>query len=136
MATTGYVNGTLIGLYIGTEKICSATSTQLTVNQATRTSVNKDDEGWEKNFGGTKSFELSGDSEFKFDDDYGPSDILSALMDNTELTAKWSTEVTGDMVISGQVIVTSFSVSANAEETVTYSYSLKGNGKPTKSTVS
>jgi len=135
MATAGIVNATLIGIYVGTSKIAMATSGSLSINQALRTSINKDDGGWEKSFGGARSWNMSGDSEFAFDSTYGPSQLADAIIAGTKLTLKFSTEVVGDIKFSGEAYIETFEISGGAEENATYSYSFKGTGAITKATV-
>lgn len=128
MATTGILNATLIGIYVGTTKIANATSGTLSVTQNLATSINKDDGGWEKSAPAARSWEVSGDSELAFDAAYTIDDLFTAITSRTKLSLRFSTEVTGDQRFTGDAYITSLEVSAGTEENATYSYSFKGTG--------
>lgn len=135
MPTTGIVNATLIGIYVEGVKVAMATSGTLSINQALRTSINKDDLGWEKSLPAGRSWSLSGDSEFAFDSAYTHDDFAALITSRAPVAIKFSTEITGDIRFTGSAYIESLELSGGAEENATYSYSLKGTGVLTKEAV-
>ena len=135
MATTGTVNGTILAIYVGSTKIDTQLDASLSISHEPRTGINKDSGGWEETRPGKKSWEMSGESEFAYDATEGFDQLFDALIAGTEVTLKFSTEVTGDTAYSGAAQITKLESSAGVEEDVKYSYSFKGNGAITKSTV-
>lgn len=135
MPTTGIVNATDFGIYVGVAKIANSTGSTISISQALRTSVNKDDGGWEKSLPGARSWSMSGDGEFQFEANYGPEDLIAAILNRTKISIMFSTEVTGDMRLKGDAYVESFESSGGAEENATFSYSFKGTGPITKEDV-
>jgi len=131
----GIINATTMAIYIGATKIAALTNVSLSLNQALRTSVNKDDGGWEKSLPGARSWGMSGDSEFAFDAGYGVDDLVDAIINRTTLTVMLSTEVSGDYKFSGSALLESIELSGGAEENATYSFSLKGTGAITRATI-
>jgi len=132
---TGIINATTLAIYIGTTKIAKLTNVSLSLNQALRSSVNKDDGGWEKSLHGARSWSLSGDSEFAFDSDYGIDDLVDAIISRTTLTVMLSTEISGDYKFSGSALLESIELSAGTEENATYSFSMKGTGAISRTTI-
>jgi predicted secreted protein len=137
--TTGVLNATMIGLYITVAdvlvKIGHITSATLTINHALRETTSNDSGGWETYAGGKRGWELSGDSQFTFDADYGFADLFANLNNRTEMVASFSTEVVDDLKYYGNVFITALSATGSTEENETYSFTLKGNGALTKTTV-
>jgi len=143
MANLGIINATNIKLYVVTEvgppvvvtPVANATSGTLSVNQALRTSINKDDLGWEKSLPGARSWSMSGDSELAFDAAYGIDDLQAFIQARTPMSVKFSTESEGDTYFSGTAYLESIEVTGGTEENATYSYSLKGSGLLTKDVI-
>jgi len=136
MASTGIINATLLAIYVGSTKIDVQTSASLSLSQSTRKSLNKDSAGWESNFAGAKSWELSGDAEFEIDATEGYSALFAALIAGTQVAVKISTAVTGDKEYSGAAQITKLDMSAGVEENATISYSFTGSGALAEATIS
>jgi predicted secreted protein len=129
MGTLLTVNASEIGFYINGVKIGSAENGDFSFKRDTRDAFSKDSAGWDESEYGKKSWGFSGTSKFRFDEpNYGPDDIVEAMISGTKVAVKFSTEVTGDWKLSGTALIEDFKLGGNAEETATYSYSLKGTG--------
>ena len=59
-------------------------------------------------------------------------DILSLQLAGTEIDIEFSTGVTGDFILSGKVYCESLDINAEVGNSVTGSFSFKGNGNLTK----
>jgi len=121
--TAGIVNGTDFGLYIGVSKIANAKTGSISVTHSPRSSVNKDTGGWELARPGSLKWTVSQDTEFAFDAAYGAEDLIEAILACTKLTVKFSTENIGDFRLTGDIYLTDFSLSADAEADTTFSIS-------------
>jgi hypothetical protein len=136
MPTIGIVNATNVKIFIITAvgppptltAIANATSGTVSVNQSLRTSVNKDDGGWEKSHPAARSWSMAGESEFSFDAPYGASELEATIQARTPLLVRYGTTESGDIHYSGTAYLESFELSGGAEENEMFSYSLKGTG--------
>ena len=135
MATTGIVNATNIAIYIGTDKICDATSAELSFNTDIMDATSKDSQGWEEGMPGKKSWEMNGDAFFSFDADYGYSDLFGSMTSGVSLSLVFQTGVTGDQKYTGSGYMTSLVASGGVEENEKYTFSFKGTGVITEATV-
>jgi len=135
MASTGIINATLLAVYVGAVKIDVQTSASLLITQSPRKSLNKDSAGWEANYSGAKSWELSGDAEYKADATEGFSELFAAMIAGTEVTVKLSTAVSGDKEYSGTAQITKLDMSGGVEENGSISYSFTGSGALAPATI-
>jgi predicted secreted protein len=128
MASTGVINGTLLAIYVGAVKIDVQKSCTVSMSHDVRTYINKDSAGWENAAAGKKSWEMSGEADFKIDATYGLSQLFTAYVSGTEVALKFQTAVSGDGYLYGNAQVSKLDWSAGTEETGTMSYAFKGNG--------
>lgn len=135
MATTGVVNATLVGVYVGTTKIAHITSAQLSFSHSPREITSNDSAGWETMAAGKRGWEMSGDSLFNFDGAYTFDDLFNLIDTRGSVTLKFSTEVSGDKKYTGTAFLTSLSASGSTEENETYSFTFKGSGAIAEATV-
>lgn len=135
MATTGKVNGTKIGLYVGGVLVASATSHTLNIEANMIDVSSKDSAGWAEFIGGQKTWSIDGEYLFHFDAANGYEELYDSWNARTSVTAMFSTEVSGDIKFSGSAFVTSLPLEAPMEDATTYSVSLQGTGALTKGTV-
>jgi len=135
MATTGIVNGTAIGVYVGSTKVAHATDGSISINMATRDATTKDSGGWTDRLEGVRSWSITCNALFAYDATYGLSDLFSALNNRSTVTVKFSTEVTGDKAYSGTAYVTSIEANAGTEENATYSVTFEGTGALSETTI-
>ena len=135
MATTGKFNGTLLNVYLDNVIIGCATSSELSVNVDLADATCKDDGGWSDHIHGLRDWSVSTDGLVAYDGTNNIGDLYTLLSGRTSVALKFTTNVTGDLVFSGQASVASISVSAEMEAAVTYSVEFTGKGPLTKATV-
>ena len=136
MATTGIMNGTLLGVYVGSTLIAHATEGSISLSMDTRDATTKDSSGSRDLLEATKSGTISVSALYAEDATYGIDDLMTAWSGRTQLTVKFSTEVSGDHYWSAAAYVTSLEVSSGMEDNVTYSATFELTGAITYSTVS
>jgi predicted secreted protein len=131
------LNGTDIKVYdSGTGILVAfAQNGSLNINHSLREITNKESAGWKESLEGLRDWSVDLDGAYAWTDASGSAltngadDLLNTyLLTRTALTIKFGnvTGATGDIVYSGSVYLTSFSVSAGTEDTATYSLSLEG----------
>lgn len=132
MATTGAVDGNALLLYMEGNAIACTTEAQFQFSRTLIEITCKDNNGAKQyKVGGTDgTFSVSGI--WKFDAAYGVEDLATAFLAGTQLTARWSTDETGDFYLQAEVIITDFSGAANVNESATYSATLQITGTITK----
>jgi predicted secreted protein len=135
MATTGIMNGTLLLLYVEGTVIAKTTSHSLSVNHSLRETTNKDSAGWKDNLEGLRDWSIDCDALHAEDNAFGLEDLLDFVLTRTQVTLKFSTEVSGDVKYSGEAWITSVSENAGVEDNVSYSVSFEGTGALSKGTV-
>ena len=136
MATTGIMNGTLLGVYVGSTLVAHATEGSISLSMDTRDATTKDSSGYRDLLEGTRSGSISVSALYADDATYGVNALMTAFSSRSTLTVKFSTEVTGDDYWSATCYLTSLEVSAATEDNATYSASFEISGAVTFSTVS
>jgi len=136
MATSGIMNGTLIGVYVGSTLISHATEGSISLNMDTRDSTTKDAAGQRALLEGVKSGTISVSALYADDAAYGVDELMAAWAARTTLTVKFSTEVTGDSFWSAAAYVTSLEVNAAMEDNASYAATFELTGAITYGTVS
>lgn len=135
MPSTGKQNGTLVALYIGGVKQTYATNASLEINNETIDVSCKDSSGWRDILAGMRSWSMSGDFIFAEDAALNFEDVFDDINGRTSVTARISTEVTGDVYYEGTAYITSASMSGGVEDAQVYSMSLEGTAALSKGTV-
>jgi hypothetical protein len=135
MPTTGPVIGNSLLLYMDEDAIACTTDATFDFSRAEFSVTCKDNNGAEQiRLGGTSgSFGVSGI--WKFDAAYGIEDLMTAFLAGTTLTAKWSTEVTGDFYLEAEVYITNISGASPVNDAVTFDATFKVSGPITKADV-
>lgn len=128
MATTGVVNGTLLGVYVGGTKINKATSASLSLNHSVRDITSKDSAGWSESLEGLRDWTIDFEGLFAYDATYGIVDLEGVLTARTAVTVRFSTESSTDEYFEGTAFLTSLSADAATEESSTFSGSFQGTG--------
>lgn len=136
MATTGLVNGTLIALYkdvSGTlTKIANLTSTDFEITKDTIDATNKDGAGNYKEFlVGLSNWTMSAEGIFEEDGsttNFSPKDLLDDMIAGDEITVVMTSNVSGDLKLTGSAVMTSFAWNAPVNDVATFSCSLQGSG--------
>jgi predicted secreted protein len=101
----------------------------------TRDATSKDSSGTRDLLEATKSGTISVSALYAEDAAYGVDDLMTAWSGRSQLTVKFSTEVSGDHYWSAAAYVTSLEVSSGMEDNVTYSATFELTGAITYSTV-
>jgi len=137
MATTGTVNGTLLGVYIGGSptKLGNTRSTSISFTQNTDDATSADSAGWEEHIRTSRSVTINFEGLFTFDDSLNPIDLIDEIIARTAVSWQFSTQVSGDIEYTGTGTLTNVTIDSPAEAIVTYSGSILVNGLPTKATV-
>ena len=142
MATTGLVNGTLVALYkdvSGTlTKVANLTSTDFELSKDTIDATNKDGGSYKEFLVGLSGWTMN--AEGIFEEDGGVTgisakDLLDDIIAGDAVTVVMTSNVTGDLKLSGSAVITSFSWNAPVNDVSTFSVSLQGSGALTVGTV-
>jgi len=136
MATTGIINGTLLGVYAGGTLIAHATEGSMSLSMDTRDATTKSSSGYRNLLEGTRSGSISVSALYANDAAYGVNDLMSSFTGRSTLVVKFSTEVSGDDYWSATCYMTSLEVSAATEDNATYSATFEISGAVTFTTVS
>ena len=128
MASTGIMNGTLLGVYAGGTLIAHATfEGSISLSMDTRDATTKSSSGQRDLLEATKSGTISVSALYAEDAAVMGEDLATAGYCST-LTVKFSTEVTGDRYWEASAYVTFLEVNAGMEDNVTYSANIRANG--------
>lgn len=136
MASTK-INGTKILVYSAGTAIGAATSHSLTIESDTMDVTTKDSAGWAEILPTLKSWSIDVEALLTFDEtpkrayDY----LYDAFIARTELTVKFSSEVSGEDKYYGQAYITSAPIEAPMEDKVTYSVTFQGTGALTRQVI-
>ena len=142
MATTGLVNGTLVALYkdvSGTlTKVANLTSTDFELSKDTIDATNKDGGSYKEFLVGLSGWTMN--AEGIFEEDGGVTgisakDLLDDIIAGEAVTVVMTSNVTGDLKLSGSAVITSFAWNAPVNDVSTFSVSLQGSGALTVATV-
>lgn len=134
MPTTGIVRGNVMLLYLDGNPIACTTECSFDFTREFIEAVCKDNDGARQiTLGGTSgNFGVSG--LWKFDAAYGIEDIIDAFLAGTLLTARWTTDVTGDFYLEADVYCTNVSGAAAVNDSVTFDATFEITGTITKGT--
>jgi len=132
MATTGIVNGSLFGVYIGTSLIAYGTGCKLSIKHTPIDSSNKDSGAFASKNPGRIEWTVSGSGKFVFGT-AGVQPLTSAILARTLCSISFKTNVSGDPTYSGSAYVDSFEADAPDMADSTYSFSFTGSGTLTAS---
>jgi len=126
------INGTLVAVLSGTDKILTSTSATLNVSQNLFSTTNKDDAGWDSHGNGLRSWDISGEGKFDTTTAGGlnPTEILAAIIARSADTViKFVTnEPTNTVGWTGNGTFASVTITGPMEDAVTFSYTIRGNG--------
>ena len=144
MATTGLVNGTLVSIYkdvSGTlTKIANGTSADFSITKDTIDATNKDGGSYKEFLVGLTSWTMNFEGLYEEDGSVSTGqsakDIVTDLMAGTLVTVAMTSNVTGDMKLTGSALLTNFAWNAPVNDVSTFTCSLQGSGTLTIGTVS
>lgn len=129
MASTGFINGTMIGLYIEGVLTSYSTNCSMDASMETREVTNKQSGGNAEFRESKKTTTYSGDFIHAPDAAVGVEEMYAYLAARTMVTVRMSTEVSGDKFYEGEAYITSINLTAPMEDNVTYTMSLQVTGK-------
>ena len=135
MATTGIMNGTLLGVYSAGTLIAHATEGSISLSMDTRDATTKDSSGTRDLLEATKSGTISVSALYAEDAALGVDDLMTTWSARSSATIRFSTEVTGDHYWEATAYITSLEVNSGMEDNVTYSATFELTGTITYGTV-
>lgn len=133
----GFQDGSLMRLTYNGKEIFHETKVTLSGDTDFKDIATKDTDGTEST-PGQKSWSLSVEGVMSNDDPgtkANVNDIIASWVDQGLNTFSVSDKVTGNLEFSGDAYIQNWSLDASNDESVTFSYSLKGNGTLTVGTV-
>lgn len=132
MATTGIVEGNSLLLYMDGNPIVCTTEASFDFSREIIEATCKDNDGARQiKLGGTSgNFGVSG--LWKFDGAYQIEDLMTAFLAGTQLTARWTTDSTGDFYLEAEVYITNISGASPVNDNVTFDATFEITGPITK----
>ena len=143
MASTGITNGTLIAIYkdvAGTlTKIANATSNDFSITKDMIETTNKDSAGAKEYIAGEYGYTMSVEGMFEEDGSVGAliswKEILTDLLAGTSVTIVMTSNVTGDIKLSGSAFFSDLNLTAPRNDVATFTASIQGTGALTVGTI-
>lgn len=143
MASTGIINGTLIAIYkdvAGTlTKIANATSNDFSITKDMIETTNKDSAGAKEYIAGEYGYTMSIEGMFEEDGSVGAliswKEILTDLIAGTSVTIVMTSNVTGDIKLSGAAFFSDLNLTAPKNDVTTFTASIQGTGALTVGTI-
>ena len=142
MATTGLMNGTLVSLYKDVSgvltKFANGTSADFSITKDTIDATNKDGGSYKEFLVGLTSWTMNFEGLYEEDGSVtgqSAKEVLADLMTGALITVVMTTNVTGDMKLSGSALLTNFAWNAPVNDVSTFTCSLQGSGTLTVGTV-
>jgi len=131
-------NGTNLGVYIGGTLIAAAQDVSLSLSMETIDITTKDSAGYRELLAGLRSGSMSCNGLIDYVDasNKDVTDLYAAWEARTELTLKFSSEITGDTSFSASGFLTSLEQSGGTEDTATYSATFELTGQVTDAVIS
>ena len=133
MATTGIINGTALGVYIGGTLITHSTSANISFSMETRDASTKDSLGYRAILEGQRSWTIEAEGMTALDATYGFEELFAAWVARTVLTVKFATPDGSDQFYQGTGYCTSLSVDSGVEDSSTFSATFEMSGAVTTS---
>jgi predicted secreted protein len=143
-ASTGYTNGTLLGMFIETTtsgtttktKFANARTNDFEMTNDMIDASNKDSAGWKEFIAGLHSATMTCDGIMEEDGSVGsgqesPEDLLARAIANTPVVVVMGSGIVGDLKLTMNVLFSSFSLSAPDNDVATFSVKLQVTGAVT-----
>jgi predicted secreted protein len=143
MASTGITNGTLIAIYkdiSGTlTKIANATSNDFSITKDMIETTNKDSGGAKEYIAGEYGYTMSVEGMFEEDASVGTGiswkEIITDLLAGTAVTIVMTSNVSGDLKLSGSAFFNELNLTAPQNDVATFTASIQGTGALTVGTI-
>ena len=131
MASTGIINGTKFGVYIGSGPtlIGYGTSCSISISHSPRNTTNSTSGGYTTRMAGTIDWEVSCDALVSMDGSKKYYQMFVSYLDTREvLSVTFKSTTSGDKAFTGYAVMTGLSMDAPNEENATMSVSFAGSG--------
>ena len=130
-------NGTNLGVYISDTLIAAAQDVSLSLSMETIDITTKDSAGYRELLAGLRSGSMSCNGLIDYVDasNKDVTDLYAAWEARTELTLKFSSEITGDTSFTANGFLTSLEQSGGTEDTATYSATFELTGQVTDAVI-
>ena len=142
MATTGLVNGTLVSLYKDVSgvltKFANGTSADFSITKDTIDATNKDGGAYNEFLVGLTSWTMNFEGLYEEDGSVtgqSPKEVLADLMTGALISVVMTSNVVGDLKLSGSALLTNFAWNAPVNDVSTFTCSLQGSGTLTVAVV-
>lgn len=135
MPTTNQFNGGIIGIYVDGTLVACTTSDTFEGNAQQIDASCKGSSLWGYFLQGTKNWTFTQEGRWQFDATYGIGDLIDLWIAGTEVTVKYSSDVSGDWYLYGQAIITNVGLTAPNNEAAGFSCTFSGRGALTKTTL-
>ena len=143
MASSGITNGTLIAIYkdvSGTlTKIANATSNDFSITKDMIETTNKDSGGAKEYIAGEYGYTMSVEGMFEEDASVGTGiswkEIITDLLAGTSVTIVMTSNVSGDLKLSGSAFFNELNLTAPQNDVATFTASIQGTGALTVGTI-
>jgi len=128
MATSGIINGTDFGVYVGNTKVAHATSASITWSMSVRDATSKDSAGWSESLEGLMEWSVEGEALFALNASFGYVDLKALAVTREVLVIRFTSETSGNEYHTGNAFLTDLSADAGVEESMSMSFSFTGTG--------
>ena len=143
MPSSGITNGTLIAIYkdiSGTlTKIANATSNDFSITKDMIETTNKDSAGAKEYIAGEYGYTMSVEGMFEEDASVGAGiswkEIITDLLAGTSVTIVMTSNVSGDLKLSGSAFFNELNLTAPQNDVATFTASIQGTGALTVGTI-
>lgn len=132
------VKGTDLRIFVGTKKIANETTCSIDLSTSMIETSSKDSGAWATQIPGRKSWSISATIQLDYSDgatNYTYDELLTAWLDQTELTVWFKTTAVGDTTLTGKAYVESKPIQAGDQEIATVEVTLRGTGALEKNVV-
>lgn len=115
-------------LYVDDVAVGCATSVSLSLSQEMVDATCKSSDGWQDMLPGQRNWTAEVSGLVIYENLFNVKEAAELIVNQTKVTLKFSTEVTGDTRFTGNAYATEFGTEAALEDTATYSLSFQGVG--------
>jgi hypothetical protein len=129
------LNASDIKVYAGGTKIAHITDAQLTIDHEPRIVFSNDTAPGEEKSAGKITWGITGNSLIVMGGGYSLGDLMAIMLARQPVAVQFTTDVTGDNIITGNAILRNITGGGATEQNATCSFNFEGSGDPTLTTV-
>ena len=125
------IKGTDLRIFVNTKTIAYETTCSIDLSTSMIETSSKDSGAWMTQIPGRKSWSLTSTIQLDYADgsaQYTYDELLTAWLDQTELTVAFKTSVSTDTILTGKAFVASKPVTGGDQEIATVEVTLQGTG--------